>query len=451
MRSTRIRRLVFFLAVNLVLVLACLPDESTLNTPTPPGPLRLPTPTPLPPTPTPTPSPAMATGTVVQSMTTRHETLPIEEIDHLLASFLPASNWVPARYDVDTYRIWFRTRDENGLVISIQADLRFPRVAVTQTFPVFVYGSGTTGIATRCAPLNEHFAGRDWGDYRSHMTSYATQGYIAILPNWQGYDDRDRTHPYFVAELEGRAMLDAARAVYDFFAQPPAKDILARPDTAVFLGGYSQGGHGAFSADRIAPSYAPELEIVGVIGHAMSPDVEGLMYDSPRYSPYIVYAYRDFYGPEIVDPAEVFLPDWLPTFEDDVTSKCIDEVFEYYPNDPARLYTSQFREALYSDRLADEYPLFKAKLDINDSNQKVYTGVPVILLHGAADPIVQVPTIGEFVSYLCGAGNNVTYKLYPGVNHFQARQRSFIDTVIWMQDVLDGNTPASDCPGAATR
>jgi predicted esterase len=77
--------------------------------------------------------------------------------------------------------------------------------------------------------------------------------------------------------------------------------------------------------------------------------------------------------------------------------------------------------------------------------------VPVILLHGAADPIVQVPTIGEFVSYLCGAGNNVTYKLYPGVNHFQARQRSFIDTVIWMQDVLDGNTPASDCPGAATR
>jgi dienelactone hydrolase len=382
-------------------------------------------------------------------MTRKHETTTIEQIDHLVATFLPGRNRMSAQYGIDTYRIWFRTQDEDGLTISIQADLRFPRVAVTQTFPVFVYGSGTTGIATRCAPLNEHFTGRDWGDYRSHMLSYAAQGYITVLPNWHGYDDQNGTHPYFVAELEGRAMLDAARAVYDFFADPPAKDILAQPDAAVFLGGYSQGGHGAFSAGRMASSYAAELAIKGIIGHATSPDVEGLMYDSPRYSPYIVYAYRDFYGPEIIDPADVFLPKWLPTFEADVTSKCIDECFQYYSNDPTRMYTPQFREALYGDRLADEFPLFKAWLDTNDSNYKVYPGIPVILLHGAADPIVQVHTIEGFVSYLCGAGNNVTYKLYPGVNHFQTRQHSFADTVTWMQHVLEGNTITSNCPGAA--
>jgi len=449
MRSVRTRRLVFLLVLNLVLVLACLPDESALNTPTPLGPLRLPTPTPLPPTLTPTPLPAMIPGTVVQAMTTKHETLSVEEIDRLLCGFLPANNQVPAQYDVDTYRIWFQTRDEEGLVTAVQADLRFPRVAMTQTFPIFVYGAGTTGVATKCAVLNEHFAGRDWGDYRSHMISYATQGYIAILANWQGYDDRDRTHPYFVSELEGRVMLDAARAVYDFFEQPPAEDILARPDTAIFLGGYSQGGHGAFSAGCMAPSYAPELEIKGLIGHAMSPGVEGLMYDSPRYSPYIVYAYRDFYGTEIIDPADVFLPNWLPTFESDMTSKCIDEVLEYYSNDPARMYTLEFREALYNDRLADEFPLFKAKLDVNDSSQKVYTAVPVLLLHGTADPIVRVRTIEEFVAYMCTEGKNVTYKLYPGANHFQTRQCSFVDTLMWMQYILDGNVPTSNCRGAA--
>ena len=32
----------------------------------------------------------------------------------------------------------------------------------------------------------------------------------------------DMTHPYFVSELEGRVMLDAARAVYAFFEEPPA-------------------------------------------------------------------------------------------------------------------------------------------------------------------------------------------------------------------------------------
>ena len=65
------------------------------------------------------------------------------------------------------------------------------------------------------------------------MLSYATQGYIAVLANWQGFDDPNQTHPYFVAELEGYVMLDVTRAVYDFFANLPAEDILARPAQAV--------------------------------------------------------------------------------------------------------------------------------------------------------------------------------------------------------------------------
>jgi len=356
---------------------------------------------------------------------------------------------VPAQYEVDAYRIWFQTRDENDQAIAIQADLRFPRVAEPQDFPVFVYGAGTTGIASKCAPLNEQFTGRNWGNYRTHMMSYASQGYISILANWQGYDDRDRTHPYFVSELEGRTMLDAARAVYGFFQNPPNADILARPSAAVFLGGYSQGGHGAYAAGRIAPSYAPEIEIKGLIGHAMSPDVEGLMYDSPQYSPYIVYAYRDFYGKEVIDPADVFLPNWLPAFEEDVTSKCIDGVFDHYANDASRLFTPEFRDALYGDRLAEAFPQFKAQLDLNDSSDKSYPSVPMLLLHGAADPIVKVRTIEAFVSNLCSQGHDVTYRLYPGINHFQTRQGSFSDTLLWMQQILDGDVPSSTCSTGA--
>jgi pimeloyl-ACP methyl ester carboxylesterase len=445
LRSVRVGLVVLLVALNLMLVLACLPEAPGQNTPEPLGPFTLPTPTPLPPTPTATPLPAVIPGTVVETMTRKHEFLAMEEIDRLCGAFLPSHGLLPARYDVETYRIWFRTQDRDGLVVEIQADLRIPKVAEPQTFPIFVYGAGTTGPGNACAPLNEHFAGRDWGNYRTHMISYASQGMITILANWQGYDERDLTHPYFVSELEGRVMLDAARAVYAFFEEPPAKDILANPDTAIFLGGYSQGGHGALAAARMAAEYAPELDISGVIGHATSPDVEGLMFDSPRYSPYIVYAYRDYYGADTVDPAEVFLSNWLATFDGDVTSKCIDDVFAYYPNDPDRIYTPEFRAALYSDRLADEYPRFKAMLDLNDSSNKTYGSVPILLLHGAADPIVQVRTIEAFRSNLCGEGKNVTYKLYPGVNHFQTRQYGYLDTLTWMQTILNGDSPASNC------
>jgi len=435
---------------NLILVLACLPE------PPPPTPSEtyLPpnasSPTPLPTdTPTPTPVPTVAPGTVVETMTTKHETLSREAIDNLLRSFLYASVLLPAQYEVDAYRIWFQTRNENGEMTAVQADLRFPRVPEPTDLAVFVYGAGTTGIASKCAPLNEQFIGRNWGNYRTHMLSYASQGFITILPNWQGYDERGETHPYFVSELEGRVMLDAARAVYGFFDNPPSADILARPSSDVFLGGYSQGGHGVFAAARIATTYAPELNIRGLIGHAMSPDVEGLMYDSPWYSPYIVYAYRDFYGEETVDPADVFLPKWLTTFEEDASSKCIDEVFEYYSNDASRLFTPEFRDALYNNRLAEVAPQFKAQLDLNDSSNKAYPAVPMLLLHGAADPIVKVRTIQAFVSNLCSMGHSVTYRLYPGVSHFQTRQSGYGDTMRWMQQILGGETPVSVCGSAA--
>jgi hypothetical protein len=86
------------------------------------------TPTPLPPTPTSTPLPAAKPGTVVQDMTRKHESLSIDEIDGFLNAFLPTHTHLLSQYAVDTYRIWFRTRDRDGLIIAIQSDLRFPKV-----------------------------------------------------------------------------------------------------------------------------------------------------------------------------------------------------------------------------------------------------------------------------------------------------------------------------------
>ncbi len=241
-------------------------------------------------------------------------------------------------------------------------------------------------------------------------------------------------------------MLDAARAVYNFFGNPVvAERIMARPSGAIFLGGYSQGGHGAFSADYVALGYAPELPIRGVIGHAMSPDVEGLMIDSPRYSPYIVYAYRDFYGATVIDPADVFLPRWLSTFEADVLSKCIDEAYVYYSDRPAEMYTPGFMDALYHDRLGDVSSLFNGWLDYNNNDRRINPAVPALVLHGEIDPIVTPSTNRRFVTEMCEKGKNVTYHLYPGANHFTTRQHGFLDTLRWMQSILAGDIPESGC------
>ncbi len=412
---------------------------STLTPPptsTPP-----PTPTPLP---TSTPLPPTQSGTVVEGSIAKQESLFIGQVDSVLHAYLPAETCPASKYPVDVYRIQFRTRDRLGKEVTIQADLRFPRVASETAFPLFVYGSGTTGIANECATLNEHLARRGWGNYRAHLSAYATQGYITAIANWQGFDDPDQTHPYFVAELEGYVMLDLTRAVYDFFADPPSEDILARPADAVFFGGYSQGGHGAFAADAMAPRYAPELNVVGVVGHAIAPDVEGLMLDSPLYAPYIVYAYRAYYGEQVVNPHDFFQERWMATFEQDVT-KCIDEALGYYPNTHDTMYTPRFREALQNGRLAEEFPEFKAMLDLNYIGREVNLSTPAIILHGEADPIVRLRTVEPFVRRLCEVNKNVTYRVYPGVNHFTIRQSSHLDSLAWMQNIVAGHAPASDC------
>ena len=387
------------------------------------------------------PVPPIPTGTLVDALYL--DTYTVDAINGLSGSFYPPTNYLPARYIVDRYQIRFRTFNERRELAPIRAELYVPRAEVITQFPIFVYGAGTTGINNQCAPLDEMARSRNWGNYRTHMLSYAAQGYIAILPLWQGYDDPARTHLYFIAELEGPILLDATRAVYQFFQVVP--DTMAKPAAAVFFGGYSQGGHGAFSADAIATAYASELPIKGIIGHASAPSVEALLRERPPLSPYIVYAYRNYYGLDVIDPVQVFLPNWLPTLDVDASTKCVDEVYDYYPGNANAIYRPEFSASLYGGRLAQDFPFFKQTLDINDVGRTTNPAIPALLLHGADDPIVTPQTNLRFMQQMCQLGKSVTYYLYPGVNHFGTRQHSFVDTLNWMQNIMAGGVPRADC------
>ena len=54
------------------------------------------------------------------------------------------------------------------------------------------------------------------------------------------------------------------------------------------------------------------------------------------------------------------------------------------------------------------------------------------------------------VTGCASSGKGHSYKLYPGVNHFQTRQFGFVDTLTWMQTILNGESPTSNCPNLTT-
>jgi acetyl esterase/lipase len=346
-----------------------------------------------------------------------------------------------ARYGVDQYLVTYLSTDEYGAPAEVIAQLYIPRLSSPAELPVYVMGAGTTGVGPQCAASKELPSVRNWGDYRAHMLSYASQGYIGILPDYQGFHGPGGVHYYFVADLESRMMLDAARAVYRIFENSP---LMAAPSNDVFLAGYSQGGHAVFAATDIAPTYAPELAIRGAIGYAPSTDVEALMRDIPYLTPYILYAYAQFYGAGTVNIASKLNPRWLANLEQDVMNQCVDEIAPYYGLDARAVYNEEFYNALYGGHLAESFPELKALLDIN-STGRLRSDVPALIIQGAADPIVSTTSQDAFVARQCGMGAHLAYRVYPDVHHFHTRQFAFRDTVAWMQTITAGRTPPSDC------
>jgi acetyl esterase/lipase len=354
--------------------------------------------------------------------------------------------WPSGPYPVDMYRITFETVDEFSEIVETHADLYVPYVESETAFPVLGHAAGTTGVGNGCAPLDERTTGRGWGGYHNHSLAYAGQGYVVVFPNWLHFEDPQRIHNYFVAELQGQTLLDAVRAAYRFWDGDQTLDTEAEPAQAAFMMGYSSGGHAIFAAQDRAQRYAPELPIKGVIGFGPVTDPGLLLQEDPIFGPYLVYAYRDFYGEDIIDPAEVYLPNWVSDFEDDVLSTCVDQIFSYYSHSARRMYDPEFREVLYEGRLAAVYPEFAEQLAANAAGLGGGTDIPVLILQGTADTVITPPSQRAFVDQLCALGNSVTLMEYEAATHADIRWRSYTDALAWMGDAAQGMSLPSACP-----
>jgi hypothetical protein len=392
--------------------------------------------------------PRPATGTIVRRDFVRLATK--REVDEVSDRFYVYDNALPAQYAVDWYRLRitssFVAPDGQETPIETIVQVFLPHTDQQAEFPLYVFGPGTTGLVGDCAPSREQPTERSWGDFEAYLMSYAAQGYVAIMPDFEGFDGGPRIHHYYVAELEARVLLDAARAGLRFFDGDAGANLStrARGANAVFFGGYSQGGHAALAARDAAPRYAPELHVMGAIGYGPRGDVQTLLQEMPGLAPYLLYAYADYYGADQVDAGQVLLPPLFATLERDVKRLCIDEVLDYYGYDPKVVFQPRFADALAHDRLGEEYPALKALLDRNNVGLTP-GGAPVLVVQGLADTVVEPATQRAFVRRLCAVDVKVTLIQYEGIPHVLTRQVSIDDTTAWMQAIQQGGPTQVAC------
>ncbi len=130
--------------------------------------------------------------------------------------------------------------------------------------PLVSYAVGTHGLADDCAPSKLFAQGID---YESGVISQLlARGWAVAVTDMEGLGTPG-LHTYNVGRSEGPAVLDMARAALRL----PGAGLPS--DTPIGIMGYSQGGGSAAWAAQLAPTYAPELHLVGVAAGGVPADL----------------------------------------------------------------------------------------------------------------------------------------------------------------------------------
>lgn len=337
------------------------------------------------------------------------------------------------------YDLQYQITGKDGSWRPVSAQVYIP--VAEDTYPLFVFGSGTTGVADKCAPSLENVAIENMGNYTNHMISQAAAGFVSIFPDYEGFHDATKTQAYFISESEATVLLGAIKSLLELRATTPT---LAVADTStVFLAGYSQGGHAALSTAQRWVELPAEVQLAGVIQYAGAADVQALFNESPWLASYLVASYTEYYDSEL-QPSAVLKERWLSELQNNNDRLCVNQAYQYYPHIPTEIYAQGFLEALESNTWPDVLRGWKNKIDDNTPLSNL-PNVPYLSIQGAIDPIVTAKTQRSNVAKLCADDRKVLYQEYTGINHFQIRKASFSFTNDWIKNVMTDQPISSSC------
>ncbi|MFW5743231.1 MAG: serine aminopeptidase domain-containing protein [Spirochaetota bacterium] len=349
------------------------------------------------------------------------------DLDAFIAPLFERAAPPQARYAVDVYELFVDTEHPSGARTPVRVQLFVPVTEPDAPRGSYLFAPGSTGLINPCRVSREHVADIRWGLYRAHVLSLAGQGYIGILPDYMGFEDWDLIQPYFHAESEARLIADVTAAVDGFLAERVPGGLRSMTRVAA---GYSQGGHAVFAAADRNNEFPDGLELDGLIGYGPTTAVDALFLEYPSVAPMVVQAYRTIYGDEAFDPLRVLAEPWASKLAYDTTRQCVGAMQSHYPDRATDLFRVDFMKSLWAGTLAITHPELCRIMEDNRAGLTGH-GVPVLILQGTDDIVVDRRTQDRFVITLREAGSDVRYLVYEGARH-DTRQISWPAVVEWI-------------------
>lgn len=298
--------------------------------------------------------------------------------------------------------------------------------------PVVAWAHGTTGAAPGCAP-SVLDGGLETGAMFA-TDAVLARGWALVATDYVGLGTQG-VHPYLIGPGQAPSVLDAVRAARTL------DGVNLAPDTVVW--GHSQGGHAALWTGILAPTYAPDVPLSGVLALAPASNLPGLVENLGQvtggalFASYVISAYSQTY-PDVA--YNDYVRPGAQLLVREMAQRCLAE-----PGTLVSILTTLLLDQPIWQGDPDRGPLRARML------QNVPTGpiaAPLFIGQGAADRLVVPQAQSVYVAARCAAGQAVDYRTYAGLDHLpivEAGSPAVADALAWTADRFAGRAAANTC------
>lgn len=317
-------------------------------------------------------------------------------------------------------------RTGSAFVMAPAQESTAPREAILWTH-------GTEGADANCAPTLLPEPSPMVGPVAA-MKDQLANGRVIIGPDYPGTGTGGR-QGYLIGADEGRASLDAVRAAQQLDGLELANQ------TVVW--GHSQGGQAALWTGILAPTYAPDVRLLGVAAAAPASDLPKIVTEMDDsivgqvMGAFVMRAYSETYADvrvdDYVDPRVRMVYRAMSKRCLPAKSSLISVLSAVTMRGP--MFSHDPGAGALGKRLAENVPTGRVE-------------APLFIAQGSADDLVLPRMQDAYVHQQCAVGQPMLYKKYAGKNHLTVLDDDSPytpDLIAWTQDRFRDRPQANTC------
>lgn len=325
------------------------------------------------------------------------------------------------------WTILYWSRSATGNPIAVSGTVIAPTVAgAPSDRRVIAWAHGTVGLGDQCAP-SHHFADGTAPElaFAPLLTQTAA---VFVATDYEGLGTTGDA-AYLVGKSEGQGVLDAALAAQQM-------SIGVTPASSVLIWGHSQGGGAAALAAELAPTYSPDLKVIGAMLGAPAGELGTAQFTADISGSTLAFGLQALVGFNAAYP-DLALDNFLTPKGREVVTKLRSNCGE----DTTVAGVSATDLVLPSLASA---PAWSQRLNENNPAGRV-TSVPLFIYHGEADTTVPASVSATILAKYCKLGVTVSRKVYPGKGHVDVIVAALTDLLAFATARWDGVKPTDSC------